>query len=353
MQSKKKVLFFVSPFFGGASRMTVTIAKLLDRREYDVKFVVFGGKPQEILNFIPKGYEYVNLSYRNIWDFVTMRMVKLFRKERPDIVFCSFRYINVRVLMAAKIVGGIRTVLRNENGLYTLRWDNKLLVKFTYPMADCVIAQQEEMRDELVDYVPQVKDRVVVCHNYLDTKVVDDNLKCDSPYKINSDEIRFVWAGRVTKEKGYEVLLKAFNIVKRQIPNAHLYLLGKYDEHGNFYNELKTYIVANKLESHVHFEGLVPNPHVYEKYADCFVLPSFVEGLPNALVEAMYIGVPVVATKCIPMISRMVDNGQNGYLVEVGDFEEMAEAMQKAILLKDCHTIYKPSTAEEYTRLFK
>jgi glycosyltransferase involved in cell wall biosynthesis len=350
--SKKKALFFVSPYFGGASRMTITIAKLLDRESYDVKFIVFGSEIKEIRNYLPKDYEVQLLHIKNIWDFTTLKMIRLFRKERPTHVFSSFRFLNFRVIAAAKFVGNVKIIVRNDNMLSTLRSDQRLLMKMTYPYADKIIVQQEEMYNELLSFLPMIKIKTVVCHNYLDTKVIDINLLEKSPYK-NDNETRFVWAGRVTRDKGYEVLLKAFSIVRNSLPNAHLYLLGKYKEESSFFLKLQNYIVENKLSECVHFMGLVRNPHVYEKNADCFVLPSYIEGLPNALVEAMYIGVPVVATKCIPMISRMVDEGQNGYLVETGDYKKMAEAMIKAVSLKNCHTIYKPSTAEEYTCLFE
>lgn len=71
-----------------------------------------------------------------------------------------------------------------------------------------------------------------------------------------------------------------------------------------------------------------------DKNANCFVLPSRVEGLPNSLVDAMFLCRPVVATRCIPMIERMVEEGVNGYTVPVGDIELMADAMIKAINLK-------------------
>lgn len=351
MKYKKKVLFFVSPTLGGASRMTITIAKLLDRNFYDVRFVVWGKEIQEIKNYIPKEYPMQLLKVRSLWNFLTIRLVFFFKKEKPDIVFGSLRLLNIRLALAAKIVGGIKTVFRNDNGIYALQKHDKILLKMAYPFSDIVITQQEEMQKELEEFVPSLKGRVITLYNYLDFSMVDRNLNESNPY-INQDEIRFVWAGRITKTKGQDILLKAFKQVTEKISNAHLYLLGKYDEKDIFYKSLQDYIKNNKLSDCVHFMGLQINPHKWLKYAHCFVLPSRLEGLPNAMVEAMYIGIPVVASECIPIIRRMIEEGQNGYVVPVEDSKSMAEAMIKALSLKNCKITYKPSTAEDYRKLF-
>ncbi len=355
LSHKPKVLFFVSPFFGGASRMTITIAKLLDSSKYDIKFIVYGQKIQEIRNYIPEDYSVQLLKIKSIWHFMIWKLVGLFRKERPDIVFCSFRIINARIAVAAKIVGGIKLIFRNDNGIYALKPHDRIFVKFTYPAADVVITQQEEMQEELEKFLPCLKGRVVTLHNYLDTEMVDKNLTAENPYRDNNS-IKFVFCGRIHPIKGIDTLLKAFTTVKKSIPDAQLYLLGKYNEgkeNIEYYNLLNDYIIINHLEDAVHFEGLQANPHIWVRHANCFVLPSRREGLPNALIEAMYIGTPVVAATCIPVINRMVDEGQNGYVVPVDDDETMAEAMLKAIDLKECKMTYKPASADDFRKLFE
>ena len=69
--------------------------------------------------------------------------------------------------------------------------------------------------------------------------------------------------------------------------------------------------------------------------------------------EAMYIGKPVVSTLCLPIIRRMVKDGYNGYTVNVDDHEELANAMVKALELKNFTMIYKSSKAEDFIRLFE
>ena len=87
-------------------------------------------------------------------------------------------------------------------------------------------------------------------------------------------------------------------------------------------------------------------------HADCFVMPSRLEGLPNALIDAMYLGKPVVATRCIPIIERIVRNSYNGIVVEPDNVEALAEGMRKATLLKDTRMIYQPATGRDFVSLF-
>ena len=88
------------------------------------------------------------------------------------------------------------------------------------------------------------------------------------------------------------------------------------------------------------------------KYCDCFVLPSRIEGLPNVLIEAMYIGKPVVASVCIPVIDRMVENGYNGYKVQPEQPEQMATAMEKALLLKNFQMTFHLAEPKDFVKLF-
>ena len=346
---KKKALFIVSPFFGGASRMTVNIANLLDKSIFDIKFIVYGPQMAEIANYLPENAEVECLNIRNIWDFATLKLYHIFKNSHATHVFSSFTFINSRVALAAKMLG-IKCILRSNNHLVHFKLIDKIFIKLFYRFANVIIAQQEEMQQELQNFLPRERNKIIVLHNLLNTQEIDRNLNEVNPY-LNSDEIRFIWTGRVTQTKGYDILLKAFNIVKRRIPNAHLYLLGRY-ENDEFLKELQSFIEKHSLQNYVHFEGLVKNPHIWIKYAHCFVLPSRMEGLPNALVEAMYIGVPVVATDCIPIIRRMIDDGNNGYICQVENFEMMAEKMINALTLKNCKMIYKPSSPRDFQKLF-
>jgi glycosyltransferase involved in cell wall biosynthesis len=100
--------------------------------------------------------------------------------------------------------------------------------------------------------------------------------------------------GRLQREKAYDVLLRAFSSVLKTFPQAQLAILGE----GPLETQLKKQAVELGVDHAVSFAGFQKNPWPYVKHADLFVLASRFEGLPNALLEALALGVPVVATDC-------------------------------------------------------
>lgn len=352
--AKKKVIFFLPKGIGGAQKTTIVISKFLSTDLYDIRYVVVGKmKERDMVYLIDNNsnIDYINII--NAWDLLTFKIIKVLRKYKPDIVFSSLMYLNVRVILAAKIVGNIKTIIRNDNMLNIMRYDNIFLLKLLYKKADVIIAQQEEMKLDLVKGLNLDESKVMVIYNPIDKDYILKNASLPSPYD-EKDTIKYIWTGNFANSgsKGQDVLVKAFAIVKKKIPNSQLYLLGSFDEKSDFFIKIKKIVNNNKLSDSVHFVGFQKNPYPWVKYADCFVLPSRIEGLPNALVDAMFLSKPVVATTCIPMINRMVRNGYNGYLVPSEDYTSMADAMIKALSLNKFDMIYHPSTDIDFISLF-
>lgn len=346
---KHKVLFCVPPNVGGAERVTLTIAKLLDREKYDVKVVIVGRTTGEIKEFVPDYMEIIHVKVRNIWDFTTWRLVNVFKKEKPDVCFCSLMYLNVRVILAAKIVGGIRIVVRNNIAFDRMRFDNAMLIKTLYPRADAIILQTDEMKQEMKAALKIDESKLHVIFNPIDTDSIKTKLKnAVSPFKKECQN--YVFVGRIDYVKGLDVLISAFAKVAVQNQNARLFLVGKIVETDSYYQSLKKQIAELKLENYIIWTGFTNNPYQYIKYADCFVLPSRIEGLPNVLLDAMYLQVPVVATRSVPVIDRIV-SPDRGTVVDVNDDVALSVAMENAIKMK-VKELYESNNDIELTQLF-
>lgn len=351
-QKKKKVLFFLPPTVGGAERMTVLIAKMLPQDEFEVKFVVVGRGLGDIGKFIPFNYDIILLQIRGLWDFCTIRIATLIRKEKPHIVFASLMYLNARVIWASKLFG-VKSIVRNNIDLFYALPKNRWYAKLSYRWADYIIAQQEEMCEGIIAITHSAPQKVVTLHNPIDIVLIDEKSKAVSPYNKDDNSIKFVLTARVHHSKGQDILLKAFDIVHQTIPNSKLYLVGKYNETDIYYQELVQYIKANNLSDCVSMPGFDDNPYKWVANADCYVMPSRKEGLPNSLIDAMYLGKPVVATTCIPVVSRIVKDGYNGVLVAPEDVEAMADAMLQALQLKNFRMTYVGAENERFIKLFK
>jgi glycosyltransferase involved in cell wall biosynthesis len=148
-------------------------------------------------------------------------------------------------------------------------------------------------------------------------------------------------------------LLKAFAIVLEKQPKSNLYMIGDcggmFEE---YYNVLLELAKSLDILERINFVGYTDNPYKYVKYANCLVLPSRNEGLPNVIIESLFLGTPVTVTDSIPVISRIVRNGIDGYVVEVDDVNSVAEAMLKTPDLGRVVSNYKSVTKEDFQNLF-
>lgn len=348
MNDKKKILIFTPGGVGGAERMSVLIGKLLPKDRYEVKYVVVG-RLRNIYNILPEGYAVDCIPVLNKYAFSTLRIWWKILRVKPDVVFASQAAYNSRVIIAAKLAGR-KVVIRSSGmiGRYRKKWRG---VKATYPMADRLVAQQEDMREEMIRLLNIPPEKVVTIHNPLDTADIDALGTAPSPYPDTND-VNYVQAANVCHRKAQDVAIKALAVVKQSIPNAHLYFVGNYDEKNDYYQSLCKLIADLNLQACVHFVGYDKNPFRWLKNADCFVFPSRAEGLPNALIEASYIGIPCVASRCLKIVDDIIKDGKNGSVVEVNDVGGMAKAMITAINMKLCKMVYKPGTAEEFAMLF-
>jgi len=132
-----------------------------------------------------------------------------------------------------------------------------------------------------------------------------------------------VFAGRLSKEKGVDILIKAFS----SINDAHLLIIGDGPERERLQ-------ILSRNYPNIHFLGLLPNKLVLEyiKGSDIYVQPSRTEGLPTVILEAMACKTPVIATKIEGSV-EIIDDGMSGILVEPGDIEALRENIR--ILLED------------------
>lgn len=135
-------------------------------------------------------------------------------------------------------------------------------------------------------------------------------------------------AGRLSREKGHRFLLEAFTLLHKLLPGqpVELLLLGEGPEAGS----LRAQARRLGVESRVCFAGFQRRSAAWMRVMDCLVQPSLAEGVPNSVLEAMFLGVPVIAT-AVGATPEIVDHGETGLLVEPGSALAMAEAMKKLI----------------------
>ena len=347
----KKILVFAQSDVGGAERMSVTITKSLDRDKFKVEYYLVGDFEDErapLKQFIPD-----DLSVHCIGSCSSILLILKFffilAKEKPDVVFASVLNINNKLLVLRKLFRHVKFVIRCDNYLYTYNDKQRRIILKTYPNADIIIAQTEEMKQELIDEMHISEDKVVAIQNPVDTETINKKIQTGKIPYSDDGKVRYVACGRFAYQKGFDLLVEAFAIVKKQQPEAELYIVGRNDGgFEDYYNEVKQLIEKHGLQDSVKCVGFQNNPYVYIKYADCFVLSSSWEGLPNVMIESLYLGTPVAAFKCIPVIERIVTDGADGYLAEKENVESLAKAMMKASELGRVISVYKSASMDDF-----
>ena len=150
---------------------------------------------------------------------------------------------------------------------------------------------------------------------------LSDNL--EEPYNGKRRK-QIVAVGRLEPQKNYGLMLEAFGRLVQACPEYQLVIYGK----GNSKEELIRKAQEKQIEKNVTFKGFSANIWKLEKDSAMYVLSSDYEGMPNSLLEAMAVGMPVISTNCpIGGPAMVVENGVNGLLVPVGESEALYNAM--------------------------
>ena len=152
-----------------------------------------------------------------------------------------------------------------------------------------------------------------------------------------------VGIGRLTRQKDFPTLIRAFAAVRKKLP-CRLIILGEGKDRGGLEHLAKRLSLSEQIA----MPGFVENPYAYLKRAALFVLSSAWEGSPNALTEALALGVPVVATDCPSGPREILKDGAIGCLVPVGDPDALAAAMLATLSAPPDETLLK-SAVREYT----
>ena len=210
---------------------------------------------------------------------------------------------------------------RNAPKHNSLSWITKSLRYLFFRFANAYVFQTP---DAMAFYSKSIQKRGIVIPN---------PIREGLPFRSVTHNKEIVAVGRLTPQKNYPMLLKAFELVCRQNKEYILQIHGK----GKLEADLKRLALSLGIGKRVIFAGFSLNVHEAIKDSDIYVLPSDFEGLPNALMEAMAMGFPVVATDCpVGGPSMLIDEGVNGLLVPVGDIDAMAKAILRLINEPNC-----------------
>lgn len=340
MDTKKKILLIVPMLHqGGFERVCVLTARLL-QPYFDITIIVFDLKD---LAYDIEGLNVINIDMgvkngkiaKIINIFKRGRAVKKIKRELQADIAYSFgptaNLVNIFSGKKTKIWCGIRSAMD---------LDNPKMLRLFSKRSDLVICCSKVIEQHMKEHF-NCKTAVTLYNPY-DIEAIQRAAKeqvNDMPWEDTDNLI--ISMGREDDVKGFWHLIKSFSIVQREIPNAKLMIIGE----GEFieYKKLSEDLgVSNK----VFFTGVKRNPFSYLAKGKIYVLTSINEGFPNALVEAMILGLPVIATDCmtgpaeilLDDYSKKETGGKYGILIPVLSSQKNLTAeviTQEEILLAD------------------
>lgn len=305
---------------GGAERVVSLLASELVKRGHDISIIAFDAADAPVYHALDARVELIRLAVppaRGIGGIgaAVRRLLALrrsLRRTKPDVAIAFLSKINVLTLIAAT---GLRTVvIVSERNNFARQGAHPLwrgLQWLFYRRADRIIMQTEAS----VQALPvALRQRAIVIPNPVMVRHRPDSF---ARHNV------LVAVGRLTHQKGFDILIDAFARLAPVHPDWRLMIWGK----GPDERLLRSRVAALGMEDVILLPGLSATTASWLDEATAFVLPSRYEGFPNALGEAMASGLPVVAFNCAFGPAEMIAHGENGLLIDDGDVAALADAL--------------------------
>lgn len=328
---KKKVLFILPRLYpGGAERVLITLMNNLSRENYDIQFVCLSGEGT-IKHWIDNDITIKALHKKRVSSSI-IALYQHIKKVNPDTVVSTMVHCNAALLLLKPFFRNIRFIVRESSMPKALieeyGWKGKVckyVYKYLYPKADAVISPAKAITREF-DEDLKVS---TLNHHTLYNPVNEERLQ-NTVTKFETSEQRkktqhFICVGRLGYEKGYDRLIEA--LVDYQASNSfdwRLDIVGK----GSEIKHLGELIRNHKLENNIKLVGYqnIPWPLIAE--ADCLLLPSRWEGMPNVVLEALACGTRVIAHSDAGGIREIASVSKKSNVEVVSSMKDFTDEMK-------------------------
>lgn len=341
---KQNILFVVDEKrMGGVSVLLEDILNMINISLYQIDILVLHNNGEMFQN-LPKG---VNLIYGtpyfeaidySIKEVIKMRNIKLL-------------YRKLKVIFDMKTGNIKRSIERERNKILTKNYDLEIafkdgftalftifgnskrkihwlhyeykkinpnakydkLFKKILPQFDEIIAVSPGV-EQIFNEIYHLENKTRVIYNLIDTNKIINKSKEKTDIKLDKNDLNFVSVGRLHDQKGYDILIEVINElnINKLLPDNFKFRL--YGDGPNK-ESLQSLIKDYHLEDKILLQGKVMNPYKYLKNSDLFILPSRYEAFGLVIIEAMTLGVPVLATEN-HATNKIIKNKENGYITE-------------------------------------
>lgn len=320
---------------GGVERMVMNLVREFARRGIAVDLLTVRGESAHLRD-VPDNVRHIPLKARHSMTSVR-ELAAYLRRERPAAMLVAKDRAG-RAALAARRFSGVdtRIVVRLGTNLaaalegrpWLQRQARLLPMRLAYRSVDRIVAVSRGVAEDAHRTTRVPEERIEVIRNPVITPELEELAQQDPghPWLGQPDTPVILGAGRLTRQKDFPTLLRAFARVRRSRP-CRLLILGE----GKMRTGLEALARELDVAEDVDLPGFTDNPYAYMARADLFVLSSLWEGSPNVLTEAMALGTPVAATDCPSGPMETLDGGRFGPLVPMGDVPALATGIEQAL----------------------
>lgn len=354
MINKQKIFFLITKGnMGGAQRYVYDLATNLPPTHFEVTVFMGdlpaqagGGELEKYLKIAEINTKKIDGLIRNVSLFnewrIFWQLVKLFKKEKPDIIHLNSSKIGALGALAGRIAGIKKIIFTGHGWAFNEKrpWWQKIIIYklhwLTVFLSHTTIAVSEKTKQDLL-HLPFIKNKITVIHNglsgvnYLPRETARQELaskiwkKDFDPNSLNKTLIIGTIA-ELHKNKGVDLLIQALSQIKNKLPNVLIWIIGDGEEK----NRIRDLIKTNKLKDRVFLLGKIDEAKKYLKAFDIFTLTSRTEAFPYAILEAGQASLPVIAST-VGGIPEVISSFNLGILVRPGNIREIKLALTRLI----------------------
>ena len=315
--------------------MVVTLLCHMNRSLFRLGLAVVDMREAVYRDDVPDDVEFIDLGCTRV-RYALPKIMRLIWQRRPDVVLSTLGHLNLALAMLRPLLpNGVRYIGREACIVSeTLsRYAHPRLwgwaYRHFYPRFDVVVCQSVYMRDDLIGHFAFPPRKVVVIHNPVDIerirRLAAEVISTDdeAPALHTDAGLHVVGAGRLSDEKGFDLLIEALALCDDRGPR--LTLLGE----GPLRAALEELARQRGVADRVRFAGFQKNPYPFFVRADAFVLSSRCEGFPNVVLEALACGTSVIAMPCPGGVAEITETAGGVLLASAVDAESLSVAIKR------------------------
>lgn len=321
---KIKLLIFVPTLeCGGVERNVSIICNNLDTSRYDVTLAVLNNANQ-FFRIKNPDIKLINLEIKNVRKSL-FRILSISRKIRPDIILTTANHLNLLFGIFKWMFPARIKIIARESSIVSVNtqrtWHPAVyhwLLRVFYKQIDFIVCQSKYMQFDLVEnYNIKIGKTSIIPNAAIKAELKTGNY-------VPGRTVNLITVTRLSKDKGIDRLIRA--VTRLNIP-FRLTVIGE----GYMREPLQKLINELSLDSCVFLVGRDGNPFSLVPNPDLFLMVSYYEGFPNAMLEALTAGIPVVAFDAPGGIAELLENYENGILVKDNDEQKFADAIVEAL----------------------